>query len=213
MQRAAVQGAAGDDRQRWQDLDSVPAPAVSLVPTFTASPRSAVSMVRFENASDGWLFAPRMWATTNGGEQWHRVLLPGEVIALAASAGEVFAATEPVNGGLNAARLYESQVGTTKWNLVPGVTPATALTSVRPLRLGWHLAEVVGVHRQRKALVQAVLPLPAHRAVPDCGGSRVGSQRCACVFRRELPAARPELQGGVHVGQRRAYLPFGWPAG
>ena len=107
---------------------AVPAPAVSLVPPFTASPRSAVSTVRFENASDGWLFGPSLWATTNAGKQWHRVLLPGEVVALAASDGEVFAATETVSGGLDAARLYESRVGATKWTLVPGVSPANALT-------------------------------------------------------------------------------------
>jgi hypothetical protein len=50
------------------------------------------------------------------------------VIALAASAGEVFAGTEPVNGGLNAARLYESQVGSAKWTFVPAVSRANALT-------------------------------------------------------------------------------------
>ena len=107
---------------------SVPAPAVSLVPPFTASPRSAVSTVRFENASDGWLLGPSLWATTNAGKQWHRVLLPGEVVALAASDGEVFAATETGSGGLDADTLYESQVGTTKWTRVPGVSPADALT-------------------------------------------------------------------------------------
>jgi hypothetical protein len=106
----------------------VPTPAVSLVPPFTGSPLSAVSTVRFENASDGWLFAPGLWATTDGGQQWHQVSLPGEVVTLAASDGVVFAATEPVDGSLNAAKLYRSQVGSTKWTLVPGVAPANALT-------------------------------------------------------------------------------------
>jgi photosystem II stability/assembly factor-like uncharacterized protein len=107
---------------------SVPAPPVSLVPPFTAPPLSDVSTVRFENASDGWLFNPGLWATTDGGGQWHQVALPGEVIALAASDGMVFAATEPVNGGLGEARLYQSQVGTTTWTRVAGVAPADALT-------------------------------------------------------------------------------------
>jgi photosystem II stability/assembly factor-like uncharacterized protein len=49
---------------------SVPAPAVSLVPPFTGSPLSAVSTVRFENASDGWLFGPGLWATTDSGKHW-----------------------------------------------------------------------------------------------------------------------------------------------
>ena len=107
---------------------SVPAPAVSLVPPFTAPPLSDVSTVRFENASDGWLFNPGLWATTDGGAQWHRVSLPGEVIAVAAADGMVFAAAEPVNGGTGQARLYQSQVGTAKSARVAGVAPAAALT-------------------------------------------------------------------------------------
>jgi photosystem II stability/assembly factor-like uncharacterized protein len=106
----------------------VPAPAVSLVPTYSTSPASAVSTVRFENASDGWLLGPALWATTDGGAQWHRMSLPGEVIALAASDGVAFAVSEPVSGGLYQARLYESQVGTTRWTLVPGIAPQNALT-------------------------------------------------------------------------------------
>ena len=107
---------------------SVPAPAVSLVPPFNGPPLSDVSTVRFENASDGWLFNPGLWATTDGGAQWHQVALPGEVVAVAASDGMVFAAAEPVNGGLGQARLYQSQVGTTKWTRVAGVAPDAALT-------------------------------------------------------------------------------------
>lgn len=107
---------------------SVPAPAVKIVPPFTGSPLSAVNAVRFSSASDGWLFGPGLWATTSGGKRWQRQSLPGEVIALAASDGEVFAVTEPVNGGLNEARLYKSQVGTAKWTRVRGVSPQNALT-------------------------------------------------------------------------------------
>ncbi|HEV3294238.1 MAG TPA: hypothetical protein VG123_35085 [Streptosporangiaceae bacterium] len=107
---------------------SVPVPAVSLVPTFSGSPASAVSTVRFENASDGWLFGPSLWATTDGGTQWHRASMSGEVIALAAADGVAFAATEPVDGGLNQARLYQNQAGSTAWAHVSGVAPADALT-------------------------------------------------------------------------------------
>ena len=107
---------------------SVPAPAVSLVPPFTAPPLSNVSTARFSSASDGWLFNPGLWATTDGGRHWHRVALPGEVIAVAASDGVVFAATEPVNGGLGQAKLYRSRVGTSRWTRVAGVAPADALT-------------------------------------------------------------------------------------
>jgi len=111
-----------------QTWTSVPAPAVSLVPTFTPTPASAVSAVRFENDSDGWLFGPALWATTDGGQQWHRMSLPGQVITLAASDGVVFAVSEPSNGGLNQAKLYRSRVGTTKWALVRHLAPQNALT-------------------------------------------------------------------------------------
>jgi len=114
-----------DGGKTWS---SVPAPAVSLVPPYTPSPASAVSTVRFENASDGWLLAPALWATTDGGTKWQRMSLPGEVIALAASDGVVFAVSEPVNGGLYQAKLYESEVGTSTWTLVPGIAPQNALT-------------------------------------------------------------------------------------
>jgi len=107
---------------------SVPAPAVSLEPPFTTQPTSAVSTVRFVNASDGWLFNPGLWATTDGGAQWHRVFLPGVVVALAASDGVGFASAEPANGGLGTARLYRSQVGASAWAPVADVTPADALT-------------------------------------------------------------------------------------
>src|SRR6202035_2026928 len=91
----------------------VPAPAASLVPPFSGAPLSAVSTVRFSSASDGWLFGPGLWATTDGGQHWHRVLL---------------ASAERVDGSLNAARLYRSEVGSGKWTLVSKVTPAAALT-------------------------------------------------------------------------------------
>jgi hypothetical protein len=87
-----------------------------------------VSTVRFGNARDGWLYGPGLWATTDGGGRWHRVSLPGEVIAVAAAGGVAFAAAAPVHGGVGQARLYRNQAGSTTWARVPGVAPAGALT-------------------------------------------------------------------------------------
>jgi photosystem II stability/assembly factor-like uncharacterized protein len=87
-----------------------------------------VDAVEFENAQDGWRYGPSLWATTDGGQQWHKEVLSGEVIDVAASDGTVFASTEPVNGGILQATLHKSQVGTTKWALISGVSPEAALT-------------------------------------------------------------------------------------
>jgi len=106
----------------------VSTPAVKLVPTFTSSPASAVSGVTFATSSDGWLFGPALWSTTDGGSRWHRITLPGAVIAMAASPTVALAAVEPAEGGLLNAKLYLSQVGSGKWRLVKGVSPDNALT-------------------------------------------------------------------------------------
>jgi photosystem II stability/assembly factor-like uncharacterized protein len=105
----------------------VATPAVRLVMPFTTDSRFAVSTVRFENARDGWLFGPGLWATTDGGAQWTQESMPGKVIALAASDGVVFASVQPAKGGPDAARLYQSTVGGTGWTLDSGVSPQAAL--------------------------------------------------------------------------------------
>jgi hypothetical protein len=108
---------------------SVPVPAVSLVPRFATSPATAVSSVRFENASDGWLLGPGLWATSDGGQRWHRVTaVPGQIIDLAVADGEVFVSAAPVTAGLVQARLYESRVGSSSWTLVRHVAPQNLLT-------------------------------------------------------------------------------------
>jgi photosystem II stability/assembly factor-like uncharacterized protein len=108
---------------------SVPVPAVSLVPRFAAWPASAVSSVRFGSAADGWLLAPALWATTDGGKRWHRVrAVAGHIIDLAVSDGEVYVSAEPARGGLSQARLYESRAGSSTWTLVPRVAPQNLLT-------------------------------------------------------------------------------------
>jgi hypothetical protein len=116
----------------------VPAPAVSLVQTFTETPKTAVDDVVFENANDGWLYGPGLWATTDGGAKWQKVTLAGDVIALAAADGEVFASVTQPTGGILQAKLYESAVGSTKWTAVPKVAPVSALTvSGHSVWAGW----------------------------------------------------------------------------
>jgi hypothetical protein len=81
----------------------VTAPNVKLVPPFSATPATAVSTVRFANSSDGWLFNPGLWQTTDGGKQWRKVALSGVVGALAVSGGEAYVSAHPANGSSNQA--------------------------------------------------------------------------------------------------------------
>jgi hypothetical protein len=115
----------GNGGRTWSP---VPVPAVRLVAPFTSSATSAVSSVTFATASDGWLSAPGLWATTTGGKHWSRQSVPGVVIDLVAADGVAFAISKPANGSLNQARLYENKIGSSKWAIVPGIRPQNSLT-------------------------------------------------------------------------------------
>lgn len=76
-----------------------------------------MSTVRFANASDGWLFNPGLWQTTDGGRQWRKTfheqgkpseaghvyqlaMVPGnpKMLTLEAASGATFL-DRSVNGG------------------------------------------------------------------------------------------------------------------
>jgi photosystem II stability/assembly factor-like uncharacterized protein len=105
------------------------APNVQLVPPFSTTPATAVSTVRFANASDGWLFNPGLWQTTDGGKKWQKVGLSGDAVALAVSGGEAYVSIGTPAGGFTAAKLYKSAVGTGSWTQVGGVAPQNDLTA------------------------------------------------------------------------------------
>jgi photosystem II stability/assembly factor-like uncharacterized protein len=108
---------------------AVPAPAVKLVESYTSTPATAVSTVKFANASNGWLFNPGLWATHDGGKHWARVKLPGMVTSVVAANGVAFAIMQPVGRAASAAKLYQSKVGSNTWTLVKGVAPELWLTA------------------------------------------------------------------------------------
>jgi photosystem II stability/assembly factor-like uncharacterized protein len=109
---------------------AVPVPAVKLIMAYATTPATAVSTVRFANASNGWLFNPALWATHDGGKHWTRVQLPGSVTALTASNGIAFASVRPAKKGPAGEKLYQSKVGSNTWTLVKGVVPAGWLTAI-----------------------------------------------------------------------------------
>jgi photosystem II stability/assembly factor-like uncharacterized protein len=110
-------------------LGRVTALAAAPVLLLTSSPASAVSTVRFANSSDGWLFNPGLWQTTNGGKSWRRVALSGNVAALAVSGGEAYVSIHSANGSFFTAKLYKSAVRTGTWTQVHGVAPQNDLTA------------------------------------------------------------------------------------
>lgn len=66
-----------------------------------AAPAGAVSELRFADGTDGWAFGPALYSTHDGGAHWHEVSVPGEVLDLAAAAGQVWAlggACQPEQG-------------------------------------------------------------------------------------------------------------------
>lgn len=107
----------------------VAAPSAALVPPFSTTPATAVSTVRFANASDGWLFNPGLWQTTDGGRKWQKVSLSGDAVALAVSGGEAYVSIGTPAGGFTTAKLYRSAVGSGTWSQVRGVAPQNDLTA------------------------------------------------------------------------------------
>lgn len=123
---AALLEKTGNGGKTWT---KVSAPAPKLTQPFNPPPKNGVSTVRFANTSDGWLFNPGLWETTDGGVHWKSVSLPGMVTNLEAAGGEVFAVVRPSNGSSNQAHLYQGAVGSGKWTLVPKVIPQVTLTA------------------------------------------------------------------------------------
>src|SRR5215469_1948293 len=72
------------DRGRtWR---GIPVPAVRI--GRPGGPASAVWGIRFASRSRGFVFGSGLWATTDGGDHWHRVPGPGgSILALAAIDG------------------------------------------------------------------------------------------------------------------------------
>jgi photosystem II stability/assembly factor-like uncharacterized protein len=90
----------------------VPIPA----PVLTPSP-NGISRVRFANASDGWLFGPQVWATHDGGANWHQVPpLGGPMMSLEAAGGRVWGLVG--SAADVSATVYAAPVATDDWKPV-----------------------------------------------------------------------------------------------
>lgn len=117
----------------------LPAPraplAINNQPGGPASPAS-VSAVRFADQRDGWIFGPGLYATHDGGENWHAVAMPGQVLDLEAAHGEVWAlgGNCETNKGCTGFWLQRSPVGSDDFSPVAlpvpmnGPAPAPAMS-------------------------------------------------------------------------------------
>jgi hypothetical protein len=105
------------------------ASAAPLAPFALASSPSSpsVNQVLFANASDGWAYGPKLWATSDGSESWAKVSLGGPVYLLATSAHEVYAVVGNCSPSAHncrapTLRLERATVGSAAWHTVPGVS-------------------------------------------------------------------------------------------
>lgn len=95
--------------------------------------------IRFADPTDGWVFAPDIWSTHDGGTSWKRVTLggaPSQVVALEAAAGEVDAVVTHCQGEQTdcPAQLWHSPTGSDQFSevgavkLPPGVAASFAIS-------------------------------------------------------------------------------------
>jgi hypothetical protein len=108
---------------------ALPAPTAALVGG-VSDPNNGhgVRELRFADTADGFAFGPDLWATHDGGGHWHPVPLPGQVTALAAADGDVFAVA--------AGALYRASAATDAWSRL-------AADHLSPDALALHGADVV----------------------------------------------------------------------
>lgn len=71
-----------DTGKTWHRVGAPPASTVS-----TEAGGPAVSHIRFATTKDGWVFAPDLWVTHDGGAVWSKIRIDGEVLALEAASG------------------------------------------------------------------------------------------------------------------------------
>lgn len=105
---------------------AIPAPDSRVVQPAIATPGGpdervvgAISDLRFADRRDGWIFGGDLFSTHDGGASWRRVPMPGPVLHLEATGGEVWAVTA-LGAGY---QLYRSAVGEDVWHQVS--TPIT----------------------------------------------------------------------------------------
>ena len=147
---AAQLVATADGGAHWRLLA---APDVSLLNTAgdLLGQASSVHGVVFANQQDGWLYGPGLWSTSDGGARWQQINLGGAivpsqgggVVAMAASAGTVYAVVSPDPFDAEPDQLFSSPVGQDAWAQVGSMTAGQAILAVSG-RAAWFAGSNVG---------------------------------------------------------------------
>jgi hypothetical protein len=152
-----------DGGATWQ---GVPAPVIPLA----MDGAQPVAILRFADASNGWLAAgAQLQATHDGGVHWSAVTLPGlqpsgRIDSLETSAGTVDAwvVQSMSSSGAEPATLYYAAVGADAWTTVSSVSSASGAGGAISLagRTGWVLVGDHQVFRTTDASTWQATPSP-----------------------------------------------------
>ena len=129
--------ATTDGGARWH---FIPAPDVRLFNSGgnLRAQASRVSRVMFASRRDGWLYGPGLWSTRDGGAHWRKISLGGGivpaggggVVAMAASAGRVYAVVSPDPSRGRPDGLFRSPASRTAWARAGAMTAHQAVLAV-----------------------------------------------------------------------------------
>jgi hypothetical protein len=146
---------------------------------------AAVSQIRFLNTKNGWAFDPALYATHDGGADWNFVIVPGNVIDLAAVGQRAFAV---VASGSGTFALYSARSTTDTWRRVPGT-----ISNTKEHPGGLQLTGTYGYLVAAGSLLAGPVTGGAWRRIPDSATTP------ACLRRPGLALLAPEPSGPVFV--------------
>jgi photosystem II stability/assembly factor-like uncharacterized protein len=137
----AAVGATSDGGRHWAVL---PAPPVLLwyyKGDSSETDRRAVRDLAFADSTNGYLYAPGLLTTHDGGRSWRRQSLP-PVSQLSLGRGYAFALTH--SGSTGRAALWRTPIGRDRWSRLPLPAAAAAPASDKELARSFSLQLSVG---------------------------------------------------------------------
>jgi len=101
-----------------------------------------LTRLRFADASDGFAYGSQLWVTHNGGSSWRRVRqVPGDITALEASAGRVYAVSTKFTSGRQT--VYSSPAARDSWHRVTGLPVTRGFAGLGTITLHGRAAWII----------------------------------------------------------------------